>query len=233
MSEKPSSREGANAERFRILIADDHAVVRRGIRALLEDEPGLEVCGEAIDGHDAVEYVKKYQPELVLLDLTMPGANGLEALREIHEIAPKTQILILTMHFSEDVARAAFQAGAQGYVLKSDADVDLVSAVRNAQENKPFFTKRLASFMIDSFVQHASEVESSELYPIAGVALTAREIEIVRLLASGMSNKQVAPAIGLSIRTIESHRNHIMRKMKFDSFSAMMRFAIRTHLVEP
>jgi DNA-binding NarL/FixJ family response regulator len=233
MDAKIKPKENVKSELFRVLIADDHGVVRRGIRSLLEGEPGLEVCGEAVDGFDAVDYVKKNRPELVILDLTMPGLNGLDALREIRESAPKTRVLILTMHFSEDVARAAFQAGAQGYLLKSDADLDLLSAVRLARNNKLFFTGKLAGFLVNSFVQQTSEVEPNELYPMRDIPLTGREIEILKLLANGMSNKQIAPTVGLSIRTVESHRTHIMHKMKFESFSAMIRFAIRHHLVEP
>jgi DNA-binding NarL/FixJ family response regulator len=224
--------EQAFQEPFRILIADDHAVVRRGIRDLLKDEPGVEVCYEASDGMEAVEYVKKLKPDLLMLDLTMPRLNGLDTLREIHRIAPKTRVLILTMHLSEDAARLAFQFGAQGYVLKSDADTDLLSAVRRARENKAYFTERLTRFMVDSFIQSEGAAEPKHKYPIPGLKLTEREVEIVRMLAGGMSNKQIAPAIGLSIRTVESHRNHIMHKMKFCSFSELIRFAIRQHLID-
>jgi DNA-binding NarL/FixJ family response regulator len=216
---------------FRILIADDHAVVRRGIRDLLKDDPNLEVCHEVANGLEAVDCVAKYKPDLVVLDLTMPEMNGLDALFKMKESSPNTRVLILTMHFSEDVARAAFQSGAQGYVLKSDADTDLLTAVEYARENKRFFTQRLAGVMVDSFVQQsASETNKMNLARSSG--LTCREIEIVKMLASGMSNKQIAPAIGLSIRTVESHRNHIMHKMKFGSFSDLIRFAVRQCLIE-
>src|SRR5579863_8616053 len=122
---------------YRILVADDHAVVRRGVRALLESQPGLEVCSEASTGVEAIEYVKKGKPDLVLLDLTMPEMNGLEVARVIREESPETEILIFTMHFSEDVAREVLRCGARGYVLKSDADTELVAAVRHVQQHKP------------------------------------------------------------------------------------------------
>jgi DNA-binding NarL/FixJ family response regulator len=199
---------------------------------LLEGEPGIEVCHEAGDGVEAIEYVKKHKPDLVLLDLTMPEMNGLDAVREIRESSPETNVLILTMHFSEDVAREAFRSGAHGYVLKSDADVDLLSAVRQVQQHKPFFTGRLAASMVDNFVQGPDYGDATAEHPIPGAPLTAREVEVLQMLASGMSNKQIAPAIGLSIRTVESHRNHIMHKMKFNSFSDLVRFAIRNQLVE-
>jgi DNA-binding NarL/FixJ family response regulator len=221
------------AKPYRVLVADDHAIVRRGIRVLLELEPGLEICHEAADGFEALEYVKKHKPDMVLLDLTMPEMNGLDAVREIRAVSPQTNILILTMHFSEDVAREAFRSGANGYVLKSDADVDLLHAVRQIQRNRPFFTGKLALSMVDNFIQNPLEGEATDEHPLPGTPLTAREVQILQMLAGGMSNKQIAPAIGLSVRTVESHRNHIMHKMKFGSFSELMRFAIRQHLVEP
>jgi DNA-binding NarL/FixJ family response regulator len=226
-------KEAAAPRTFRVLVADDHSIVRKGVRSLLETEPDLEICFEAADGLEALEYTKKHKPDLVLLDLTMPGMNGLDAVREIRECSPETNVLILTMHFSEDVAREAFRSGAHGYVLKSDADMELLSAVRHMRQHKPFFTGKLAISLVDSFVQGPDFGDPTAEHPIPGTPLTAREVEVLQMLASGMSNKQIAPAIGLSIRTVESHRNHIMHKMKFNSFSDLMRFAIRQHLVEP
>ncbi len=169
---------------------------------------------------------------MVLLDLTMPEMNGLDAIREIRESSPATNVLILTMHFSEEVAREAFRAGAHGYVLKSDADAELLSAVRHLRQHKPFFTAKLAVSLVDNFVKGPKVGETTEAHPLPGTPLTVREVEVLQMLASGMSNKQIAPTIGLSIRTVESHRNHIMRKMKFHSFSDLMRFAIRSHLID-
>jgi DNA-binding NarL/FixJ family response regulator len=232
MSQESTSRHVSSVP-FRILIADDHAIVRRGVRALLEGEDGLEISDEVADGAAVIEYVKKNRPHLVILDLTLPGINGLDVLRELHESVPETQIAILTMHFSVDVGRSAFQAGAQSYVLKSDADIDLLKAVQCARKNKRYFTEKLDSAMIDSLVAQDGPVNPEEIFPVPGVALTARELDIVRLLGAGMSNKQIASEVGLSIRTVESHRNHIMHKMKFKSFSQLIRFAVRHHLVDP
>ena len=206
MMTKLTPKENAEPKPYRILVADDHAIVRRGIRALLETEPGIEICHEAGDGLEALEYVKKHKPDMVLLDLTM--------------------------HFSEDVAREALRSGAHGYVLKSDADAELLSAVRQVQRNRPYFTGKLALSLVDTFIQNPAEGEATDEHPLPGTPLTAREVEVLQMLASGMSNKQIAPAIGLSIRTVESHRNHIMHKMKFESFSDLMRFAIRNRIVE-
>ena len=136
------------------------------------------------------------------------------------------------MHFSEDVAREALRSGAHGYVLKSDADAELLSAVRQVQRNRPYFTGKLALSLVDTFIHNPGEGQATDEHPLPGTPLTAREVEVLQMLASGMSNKQIAPAIGLSIRTVESHRNHIMHKMKFESFSDLMRFAIRNRIVE-
>jgi DNA-binding NarL/FixJ family response regulator len=233
LKENFMTKESPVSRPYRILVADDHAVVRRGVRALLESQPGLEVCCEAATGLEALAHVKKTKPNLVLLDLTMPEMNGLEAARAIREESPDTDVLILTMHFSEDVAREVLRSGARGYVLKSDANSELVAAVRQVQQHKPFFTGRLAMTMVESFVNEQREGEPSTDHPLPGCPLTARELEIVQLLATGKISKEVAATVGISTRTVESHRNHIMKKMNFASCSELMRFAIRNHLVEP
>ena len=214
---------------YRILLADDHAIVRRGLRAILESQPGIEICGEALTGVEAVEQVRKQKPDLVVLDLTMPELNGLEAVRAIRQDSPETEVLVLTMHFSEDLAREVLRCGALGYVLKSDADTELLAAVDHVREHQPFFTGRLAATMVQSFVQ-GTEGGAGQA---AASPLTPREMEVVQLLAEGKSNKQAASALNVSTRTVESHRNHIMRKMEFASFSDMVRFAVRNNLVEP
>jgi DNA-binding NarL/FixJ family response regulator len=227
------AKEPAPPKPYRVLVADDHAVVRRGVRALLESQPGIEVCWEASTGVEAIEHVRRNKPNLVLLDLTMPEMNGLEVARVIRDESPETDVLIFTMHFSEDVAREVLRCGARGYVLKSDADTELLAAVRHVQQHKPFFTGRLAMTMVETFVNDQRDDVARTDHPIPGCPLTAREIEIVQLLATGKISKEVATAIGISTRTVESHRNHIMKKMNFASFSDLMRFAIRSNLVEP
>lgn len=213
---------------YRVLIADDHPVVRQGLRRLLESQPGVEVCCEATTGTEAVDQVKKAKPDLVVLDLTMPEMNGLEAAREIHGESPQSEILILSVRFSEEIAREALRLGARAYILKSDADSDLLTAIHHLRQGKPFFTSRLAASMAESFL-HGRTAEET---PLPGVPLTNREIEIVQLLSEGESNKEVAAVLQVSTRTIESHRNHIMHKMSFESFSDMVRFAIRNNLIE-
>lgn len=211
---------------YRILIADDHAIVRRGLRSLLTDQPGIEVCGEATTGTETVNCVRRIRPNLVILDLTMPEINGLEAARSIREECPETEVMILSMHFSEDLAREVLRAGAMAYVLKSDADRELLAAVDHIRNRQPFFTGKLASSMMQLFV------DGSEGTPNAGAILSPRELEVLQLLAEGKSNKQTAATLNVSTRTVESHRHRIMRKMQFDSFSALVRFAVRNRLVE-
>ena len=201
---------------YRVLVADDHAVVRHGVRALLETQPGIVVCCEAATGTEALEMV-------------LPEKNGLEVARVIREEAPATEVLILTMHFSEEVAREVLRCGARGFVLKSDADIELINAVRQMQQHKPFFTGKLAMSMADSFVRDVGDPEEEA----AGCPLSTRELEVAQLLAAGKSNKEAAGMLGVSSRTVESHRNHIMHKMGFTCFSDIVRFAIRNNLIEP
>jgi DNA-binding NarL/FixJ family response regulator len=218
---------------YRILVADDHAVVRRGLRVLLESQPGIEVCCEASTGTEALESVKKFKPDMVVLDLTMPEMNGLDVTRAVHEESPSTAILVLTMHFSEELAREVLRAGALAYVLKSDADSELLAAIDHVRHNQPFFTGALAASMAQTFVHGPGDVpQLSGDRPLPGSPLTTREVEVIQLLAEGKSNKEAAVELGVSTRTIESHRNHIMHKMNFRNFSELVRFAVRNNLVE-
>jgi len=219
----------AIAKPYRVLVVDDHAVVRRGVRSLLASQPGIEVSGEASTGVEPLEHVKKFKPDLVILDLTMPDMNGLEAARAVKEAAPDTEVIVLTMHFSDELAREVLRTGAIGYVLKSDADAELLAAVDHARQHQLFFTSKLALSMAQNFLGPLEGGQEAN----AGSPLTPREIEVVQLLAEGKSNKEVAAALNVSTRTIESHRNHIMTKMKFASFSELVRYAVRNNLVEP
>ncbi len=217
-------------EPYRILIADDHSVVRRGLRALLTSQPGLIVCFEASNGVETVEYVKKYKPNLIILDLMMPGMSGLDVARAIRKESPETDVMALSMHFSDELAREVLRAGALAYVLKSDADEELLAAVDNVRHHQPFFTGRVAASMVQQFVKDSAGAEGELANP--GKMLTPREQEVIRLLADGKANKQAAAALGVSVRTIESHRLHVMRKMEFTSFSELVRFAVRNKLIE-
>jgi DNA-binding NarL/FixJ family response regulator len=219
---------------FSILIADDHAVVRRGLCKILRSQPGIAVCWEASNGLEALDQASKAKPDLAILDLTMPVMDGIESTRRIREASPETEVLILTMHLTEEFARTALAAGARGYVLKSDADEQLVEAVQFMREHKAYFTGELQRSMAQLFSSgpHEESRNDERGRERADSLLTSREVEIVRLLAAGGSNKEVASALGISTRTVESHRNRVMRKMGFTSFSALVRFAVRSNLVD-
>jgi DNA-binding NarL/FixJ family response regulator len=212
---------------YRVLVADDHPITRRGLRNLLESQPGIEVTWEASNGAEAIQMIKNGRPDLVILDLTMPEVGGLEVLTAGKQASPSTEFLVLSMHFSDELAREVLRGGAIGYVLKSDADPELLAAVDHARHHQPFFTSSLAVSMARSFVDGRSGVTMSD-----ELRLTQRELEVVQLLASGRSNKEAAADLGVSPRTVESHRSRIMRRLNFRSFSDLVRFAVRERLVE-
>jgi DNA-binding NarL/FixJ family response regulator len=214
---------------LRILVVDDHAVVRRGVRALLESHEGWEVCGEATTGRDAVEQSRRLRPDVVVMDLSLPGLNGLDATRQILKDAPDTEVLVLTMHHSEELARDVLQAGARGYVLKNDADENLLAAVDSLRQHKPFLTSAVTEFMLDDYLRRGT----ASLDEIAPAAVTVREREIVQLIAEGQSNKEAAATLGVSVKTIEAHRANIMRKLRLRSVSDLVRYAIRNGIVQP
>lgn len=215
----------------RILIADDHEVVRQGLRVLLEAQPGWQVCGEAITGREAVQRVKELKPDLVVLDITMPDLNGLEALRQILKVAPRTQVLVLTVHESDEVVHRVLAAGARGYLLKSDAGRDLVAAVEALSQRKSFFTPHVAERVLEGYLKGNGKVKEQEGSAAAVEnSLTNREREIIQLLAEGRSTKEVATQLSISIHTAVTHRANIMRKLKMHSVSDLVRYAIRNNL---
>jgi DNA-binding NarL/FixJ family response regulator len=211
---------------LRILVVDDHAVVRRGVRSLLESHEGWEVCGEATTGRDAVEQNRRLRPDVVVMDLSLPELNGLDATRQILKDAPDTEVLVLTMHHSEQLARDVLQAGARGYVLKSDADENLITAVDTLRQHKPFLTSTVTEFVLDDYVRRGDAAPDD-------LVLTAREREIIQLVAEGRSSKTAASTLGISVKTIEAHRANIMRKLHLRSVSDLVRYAIRNKIAQP
>jgi DNA-binding NarL/FixJ family response regulator len=212
---------------FRILIADDHEVVRRGLRAMLENHPGWEVSGEASDGREAVERTVELKPDLVLLDIGMPNLNGIEAARQILANCPATHILILTMHYSPQVVREVLAVGARGFLLKSDAGRDLVTAVEAVQQHRTFFTNQVTDIVVDGYLNRDRK---EPLQPKN--RLTAREREVVQLLAEGKSSKEVAIALNLSVKTAETHRTNIMRKLDLHSVADLTLYALRNGIAQ-
>ena len=212
---------------FRILIADDHEVVRRGIRAMLEGHPGWQVIGEAKDGREAVERVRELKPDLVLLDIGMPNLNGIEAARQILANCPVTNILMLTMHHSQQIVREVLGVGARGFLLKSDAGRDLVAAVEAVQHNKTFFTSQVTEIVVDGYLNPDRKEE-----PALRNRLTPREREVVQLLAEGKTSKEVAVALNLSVKTAETHRTNIMRKLNLHSVADLTLYALRSGIAQ-
>ncbi len=216
--------------KVRILIADDHEIVRRGLRALLEAQPDWEVAAEAVTGRDAIEKAKQTLPDIAVIDVSMPELNGLEATRHILKNQPQTEVLILTMHENEQIVREVLDAGARGYVLKSDAGRDLVNAVEALVQHRTFFSSKISEMLLNSYLRHPGRDEPSES---PRSRLTAREREIVQLLAEGRSNKEVATALNISIKTAETHRTNIMNKLDLRSITELVRYAVRNNIVEP
>lgn len=210
-----------------VLLADDHDVVRQGIRRLLERTPILEVCGEARNGREAVKLALELKPHVVVLDLSMPELNGLDATRHIRQAQPDTEVLIFTMHRTEQLVREVIAAGARGYVLKSDPAHDLVSAVEALAHHQPFFTTLPTEALLNGFLQTGTGEDV-----VAG-QLTMREREVVQLLAEGKSNKEVAQILEISVKTVETHRAASMRKLGITSVVELVHYALRNQLIEP
>jgi len=214
---------------FRILLADDHEIVRRGLCSLLRAQPDWEVCGEAGNGREAVEKALQLQPEVVILDVGMPSLNGLEATRQILKANPQIKILILTLHESDQVVQEVLNAGARGFLLKSDAARDLVAAVEALRRGKIYFTPKVASMVLEGYLRRDKSVNPPETSIRS--RLTPREREIVQLLAEGKSSKEVAVVLGLSVKTAETHRSNIMRKLELHSVSDLVLYAVRNNIV--
>lgn len=214
---------------LRILIADDHQMVRQGLRQLLDEHKDWQVCAEASTGREAVALTLKLCPQVVVLDLAMPELNGLEATRQIKKALPNTEVLIFTMHETEELTRDVLGAGARAYLLKSDASQQIVAAVEALAEHKPYFTWKVAKTMLDAYLKLGQAGSSA----VPGFnQLTAREREIVQLLAEGRSNKAVSALLGISVKTVETHRAAVMKKLGINSIAELVRYAIRNSVIE-
>jgi len=212
----------------RILVADDHEVVRRGLRAILETREGWEVTGEAATGREAVEQAKQLKPDVVVLDLVMPEMNGLEATRRILKAVPTAEVLILTMHEPEHLMHEVLTAGARGYLLKSDAGRELVAAVDALTRHVPAFTSRVANALLEAYLKDDGHERGADRRQ---GRLTPREREIVQLLAEGKTNKEVAAALDIAVKTVEAHRSNVMHKLGLHSLSEIVHYAVRNKIV--
>lgn len=216
---------------LRILIADDHDLLRRGVKAMLLSHPGWEVCGEASTGREAVTKTEELKPDIAVLDISMPDLNGVDAAKRIRKISPSTEVLILSMHYSDQLIREILEAGVRGYIVKSDSDRDLIIAVETLARHKPFFTPRATEVMLTNFnAGKTTNLDGPERFRDR---LTSREREIVQLLAEGKSSKEVASSLNISVKTAETHRANIMRKLQLHTVSELVRYAVRNRIVEP
>ncbi len=209
---------------LRILVADDHEIVRRGLRSLLETRPGWEVCGEAADGWEAVSKAAELHPDVVALDVGMPNLNGLDAARQILRHDPGQKILFLTIYESDHLARSVAAVGAKGLILKSDAGKDLINAIDSLQRNSTFFNSRMAQALGSDLRGNHRNQEKD--------VLTRRERQVVQLLAEGKSTKEAAAILGLRVKTAETHRSNIMSKLRLHSVSELVLYAVRNNIVQ-
>jgi len=214
-------------KQLRILIADDHGLVRRGAREILDSRRGWRVVGEATNGLEAVQKAKELKPDVAVVDIGMPEVDGVEVARQIREAIPDTKVLVLTMHESDQMVRRALDAGASGYLLKSDLTDCLTKAVKAVSEGKRFLTPRVSEIVLEGFLKTGSRHQEGR----AGPRTTPRELEIIRLLAEGKSNKEVAALLGITVRTVETHRAKIMLKLGLHSLAELIHYALRHGIV--
>jgi DNA-binding NarL/FixJ family response regulator len=215
---------------LRILIADDHEVVRAGVRSLLESQPDCEICGEAATGRQAVALAQQLKPHVAILDITMPELNGLEAARQILKTVPDVRVLVLSVHESEELVREILDAGAHGYVLKSDAGRELTAALDALRNHETFFTSRVAQIALRAY---RDKKPAGDVPTPSGGVLTPREREVLQLLAEGRINKEVASALGISVLTVDTHRANIMHKLGVHSVAELVHYAVRHKIITP
>ena len=214
-------------QKHTILVADDHSILREGLRALLSNTSDLEVIGEAEDGQDTIEKARQLQPHLILLDLSMPIINGTEAIRVIKQRNPEIQIIVLTVHKSEEYVRATLDAGADGYVLKDDTSNDLLTSIRNVRKGKVHLSPGICDKIINGYLANPAKDQSKRSWD----QLTIREREVLKLIAEGNKNREIAEHLSVSIKTVEKHRSNLMKKLNLHCISALTTYAIDNNLI--
>ena len=214
---------------IRVLLADDHALFREGVRSLLQTQPDIEVVGEVDDGRSAVREALALRPDVVLMDITMPQLDGIEATRQIAQRAPAVRVLVLTMHDNEDVFLRALGAGAAGYVLKRSGGHELMSAIRSTHEGNTYLSPYLAKALMSDYLEH---IDRGAPEPSPPKRLSAREQEILKMIAEGQSSREIAEALHLSVKTVHNHRTRLMTKLDIHRQADLVRYAIRLGMVE-
>ncbi len=212
---------------IRIVLADDHVVMRNGLKLLLERQPNFAVAGEAVNGREAVEICEKLKPDVLVLDIAMPNLNGIEAARQISAKLPQIAIVILSMHSDESYVLRALKAGARAYLLKDSAETDLISAIRAVSEGKAFFSPAISKMLVEDYIRRLEQRGVEDSYEL----LTTREREILQLLAEGKSNKEVAAMLNLSLYTVETHRGNILQKLNLHSVPELILYAVRKGVI--
>ena len=208
---------------IRILLADDHALVRHGFRMILAAQADMEIAGEAGNGREAVELAEKLKPDVVVMDVTMPELNGIEATRRLIELSPRTRVLALSMHKDNVYVREILRAGARGYLLKDSADADLIAAVRAVAKGEGYLSPGVSDAVLSDYRRHVTD-------PLD--LLTTREREVLQMIAEGKTNKEIATSLNLSVYTIEAHRGRVMEKLNLHSTGELVRFAVRSGLID-
>jgi two-component system response regulator NreC len=215
-------------KKVRLLVADDHKIFRQGIKKLLEEEADLQVVGEAADGREAVKKATELKPDLVLMDIAMANLNGLEATKQIKKVLPDTKVIMVTMHKNEEYILQSFQAGASGFILKEGAVEELVHAIRSIHQDKSFLSPTISKTLIDAYLRKMETGKTETPFDL----LTDREREVLQLIAEGYTNREVAKALFISVKTVEAHRAHIMQKLNIHDVAKLVKYAIQKGLVD-
>jgi two-component system response regulator NreC len=215
-------------KKVKLMVADDHKIFRQGIKKLLEEEPDLQVAGEAANGREAVKKATELKPDVILMDITMSTLNGLEATKQIKKVLPDVKVIMLTMHKNEEYVLQSFQAGASGYILKEGAVEELVSAIRSIHQDKSFLSPTISKTLIDAYLRKMETGKTETPFDL----LTDREREVLQLIAEGYTNREVAKALFISVKTVEAHRAHIMQKLNIHDIAKLVKYAIQKGLVD-
>lgn len=212
---------------IRILLADDHGLVRKGLRFVLEQEPGIEVAGEAADGREAVRVAEELKPAVIIMDIAMPQLNGIDATAQIVKRDPAAGVIMLSVHSDESYLLRALSAGAKGYLLKDSAELDVIRAVQSVAQGRPFFSPAIAKTLLEDYMRYLQQRDLQDSYDL----LTEREKQVLQLLAEGKSNKEVATVLDLSLYTVETHRTHIMQKLNLHNTAEIVLYAVRKRVI--